>query len=427
MTGMTDATTSHDTPPQYSGSAQDMHQVHCCIAGGGPAGVMLGLLLARHGLDVLVLEKHHDFLRDFRGDTLHPSTLEIMAELGLADQLLRRPHTKVPVLRVQTPQGVLPLADFRHLKTRYPYLTFMPQWDFLDFLAGEARRCPGFRLLMDAEVRELVMEDGVVRGLGYQAPDGWHTVRALLTVAADGRSSRVRQQAGLSLIETSPPMDVLWFRLSRRPDDPTAVALRVGGGHVLIFIDRSDFWQIAYVIPKGANEQVRAAGLAAFRQSLRTLAPELGDRVDELRDWEQVKLLTVQANRLRRWHRPGLLCIGDAAHAMSPVGGVGINLAIQDAVVAANVLAGPLKGGRVWVRDLAAVQRRRDWPTRIIQALQAAIQQRVTAPALRPDATPGLPTATRVFLTLPLLRDLPARLIAFGVWPVHLHGPLRQC
>jgi 2-polyprenyl-6-methoxyphenol hydroxylase-like FAD-dependent oxidoreductase len=424
---MTDATTSHDTPPQHSGSAQDMHQVHCCIAGGGPAGVMLGLLLARHGLDVLVLEKHHDFLRDFRGDTLHPSTLEIMAELGLADQLLRRPHTKVPVLHLQTPQGVLPLADFRHLKTRYPYLTFMPQWDFLDFLAGEARRCPGFRLLMDAEVRELIMDDGIVRGLCYQAPDGWHTVRALLTVAADGRSSRVRQQAGLSLIETSPPMDVLWFRLSRRPDDPTEVALRVGGGHVLIFIDRSDFWQIAYVIPKGANEQVRAAGLAAFRQSLRTLAPELGDRVDELRDWAQVKLLTVQANRLRRWYRPGLLCIGDAAHAMSPVGGVGINLAIQDAVVAANVLAGPLKGGRVRVRDLAAVQRRREWPTRIIQALQAALQQRVTAPALRPDATPGLPTATRVFLALPLLRDLPARLIAFGVWPVHLHGPLRQC
>ena len=297
----------------------------------------------------------------------------------------------------------------------------------IDFLAGEARRCPGFRLLMDAEVRELIMEDGVVRGLGYQAPDGWHTVRALLTVAADGRSSRVRQQAGLSLIETSPPMDVLWFRLSRRPDDPTEVALRVGGGHVLIFIDRSDFWQIAYVIPKGANEQVRAAGLAAFRQSLRTLAPELGDRVDELRDWAQVKLLTVQANRLRRWYRPGLLCIGDAAHAMSPVGGVGINLAIQDAVVAANVLAGPLKTGQVRVRDLAAVQWRREWPTRIIQGLQAVLQQRVTAPALRPDAPPGFPTPMRALLTLPVLRDLPARLIAFGVWPVHVRGPLRPC
>ena len=424
---MTDATISHDTPPQHSGSARDIRQVHCCIAGGGPAGVMLGLLLARHSLDVLVLEKHHDFLRDFRGDTLHPSTLEIMAELGLADQLLHRPHTKVPVLRLQTPQGVLPLANFRHLKTRYPYLTFMPQWDFLDFLAGEARRCPGFRLLMDAEVREVITDDGIVRGLGYQARDGWHTVRALLTVAADGRSSWVRQQAGLSLIETSPPIDVLWFRLSRRPDDPAEVALRVGGGHVLIFIDRSDYWQIAYVIPKGANEQVRAAGLATFRQSLRRLAPDLGDRVDELRDWEQVKLLTVQANRLRRWYRPGLLCIGDAAHAMSPVGGVGINLAIQDAVVAANMLAGPLKAGQVQVRDLAAVQRRRTWPTRIIQAFQAALQQRVTAPALRPDATPQLPTATRVFLALPLLRDLPARLIAFGVWPVHVHGPLRQC
>ena len=222
-------------------------------------------------------------------------------------------------------------------------------------------------------------------------------------------------------------MDVLWFRLSRRPDDPAGVALRVGGGHVLIFIDRSDYWQIAYVIPKGANEQVRAAGLAAFRQSLRTLAPELGERVDELRDWEQVKLLTVQANRLRRWYRPGLLCIGDAAHAMSPVGGVGINLALQDAVVAANVLAAPLKAGRVRMRDLAAVQRRREWPTRIIQALQAALQQQVTAPALQPDATPGLGTAARVFLALPVLRNLPARLIAFGVWPVHLHGPLQSC
>src|SRR5205085_4289319 len=308
--------------------------------------------------------------------------LEIMAELGLADQLLRRTHTKVPALRVQAPQGILTLADFRALKTRYPYLTFMPQWDFLDFLAAEARRCPGFRLLMDAEVRELIMEDGVVRGLGYQAPDGWHTVRALLTVAADGRSSRVRQQAGLSLIETAPPMDVLWFRLSRRPDDPAEVALRVGGGHVLIFIDRSAYWQIAYVIPKGANEQVRAAGLAAFRQSLHELAPELGDRVDELRDWEQVKLLTVQANRLRRWYRPGLLCIGDAAHAMSPVGGVGINLAIQDAVVAANVLAGPLRRGVLQDADLAAVQRRRTPPTVIVQGFQRVAQRMVIEPAL---------------------------------------------
>jgi 2-polyprenyl-6-methoxyphenol hydroxylase-like FAD-dependent oxidoreductase len=246
-------------------------------------------------------------------------------------------------------------------------------------------------------------------------------------VAADGRSSRVRQEAGLSLIETSPPMDVLWFRLSRQPDDRVEVALRVGGGHVLIFIDRSDYWQIAYVIPKGANEQVRAAGLAAFRQSLHELAPELGDRVNELRDWEQVKLLTVQANRLRRWYRPGLLCIGDAAHAMSPVGGVGINLAIQDAVVAANVLAAPLKAGRVRMRDLAAVQRRREWPTRIIQALQAALQQRVIASALRPDATPELPTALRAFLALPVLRNLLARLIAFGVWPVHLRVPLQPC
>ena len=400
--------------------ASEGERVRCCIAGCGPAGAMLGLLLARRGVDVLVLEKHGDFFRDFRGDTIHPSTLRIMDELGLADRLLQLPHTKAPALTLQTPQGLVTLADFRRLRTRWPYVAFLPQWDFLDFITAEAKRHPSFRLLMGAEVQDLIEEGGVVRGVRYRAPDGRHDVRAHLTVAADGRSSTVRERAGLVPLETSPPMDVLWFRLSRRPDDPEEPFFCVGGGHIFLFINRRDYWQVAYVIPKGADERVRAAGLDAFRRSIGQLAPHVADRTGELEDWDQVKLLVVQANRLRRWYRPGLLCIGDAAHAMSPVGGVGINLAIQDAVVAANVLAGPLQAGRLRVGDLAMVQRRREWPTRVIQALQSTVQRRLTAAVLGGGGPPALPAPVRALAHLPPLRALPARLIAFGVWPVHV-------
>ncbi len=404
---------------ELAGKARDVRQAtSCCIVGGGPAGAMLGLLLARKGVDVVVLEKHGDFLRDFRGDTIHPSTMEIMDELGLADKLLRLEHTKAPRLRFRTPQ--VTVADFRRLKTRFPYVAFMPQWDFLDFVTKEAARYPNFRLEMNAEVKELVEEDGAVRGVRYEAPDGAHEVRAALTVAADGRHSRVREQSGLEVIETGPPIDVLWFRLPRREGDPAESSGYIGAGKVLVLINRGDYWQTAYVIPKGADRRVRGAGLDAFRRSIGEAVPYVADRTGELRDWEQVKLLSVQIDHLRRWHRPGLLCIGDAAHAMSPVGGVGINLAIQDAVAAANALAGPLREGRVELRHLRAVQRRREVPIRVIQGFQTLAHRRVFAPAVSSGGLPSPPAPVRALLRMRSVRDLPARIIASGVWPVHV-------
>ena len=402
------------------GEIHDVRHATCCIAGCGPAGAMLGLLLARKGVDVLVLEKHGDFLRDFRGDTIHPSTMEIMDELGLADRLLRLKHTKASQLRFRTPRGGATLADFRRLKTRFPYLAFMPQWDFLDFVTEEAERYPNFHLAMNAEVRELVEEDSVVTGVRYEAPDGTHEVWAPLTVAADGRDSRVREQAGLEMIGTAPPIDVLWFRLSRREGDPEEPTGYIGGGRFLVLINRGDYWQLGYVLPKGADRQVRAAGLESFRRSIGEAVPEVADRTGEIEDWEQVKLLSVQVNRLKRWYRPGLLCIGDAAHAMSPVGGVGINLAIQDAVAAANALSGPLRGGRVEPRHLKAVQRRRDLPIRVIQGLQALAHRRVLAPAVSSGSIPSPPAPVKALLRPRVVRDLPARIIAFGIWPVHV-------
>ena len=398
----------------------DIRRVTCCVAGCGPAGAMLGLLLAREGIDVLVLEKHGDFLRDFRGDTIHPSTMEIMDELSLADGLLRLPHTKAPELRFRTPQGSVTLADFRHLKTRFPYIVFMPQWDFLDFVTKEAERYPNFRLEMNADVRDLVEENGAVRGVRYEAYDGTHEVRAALTVAADGRDSRVRDRSGLEVVGTGPPIDVLWFRLSRREGDPEESSGYIGAGRFLVLINRGDYWQVGYVIPKGGDREVREAGLEAFRRSIGEAVAEVADSTGELQDWEQVKLLSVQVNRLRRWYRPGLLCIGDAAHAMSPVGGVGINLAIQDAVVAANVLTRPLREGNAKPRHSRAVQRRRELPIRILQGLQSLAHRRVAAPAARSGVLPSPPAPVRALLRLRAVRDLPARLIAFGVWPVHV-------
>src|SRR5215217_324738 len=405
---------------ELDGKARSVQHAACCIVGGGPAGAMLGLLLARKGVDVLVLEKHGDFLRDFRGDTIHPSTMEIMDELGLAERLLRLKHTKASQLRFRTPRGGATLADFRHLKTRFPYLAFMPQWDFLDFVTDEAERYPNFHLAMNAEVRELVEEDGVVTGVRYEAPDGTHEVWAPLTVAADGRDSRVREQAGLEVIGTAPPIDVLWFRLSRREGDPEEPTAYIGGGRLLVLINRGDYWQLGYVLPKGADRQVRAAGLESFRRSIGEAVPEVADRTGEIEDWEQVKLLSVQVNRLKRWYRPGLLCIGDAAHAMSPVGGVGINLAIQDAVAVANVLAEPLRAGRVELRHLRAVQRRRELPIRILQGLQSLAHRRIVAPAVGGGGLPSPPPPVRALLGLRIVRNLPAQIIGFGIWPVHV-------
>ena len=392
--------------------------VDCCIAGCGPAGAILGLLLARAGLDVVVLEKHADFLRDFRGDTIHPSTLEILDDLGLADRFLSElPHSEVSQLEVRLPGGTAVSIDFRALPTRFRFIAFVPQWDFLRFVTTEATRYRGFTLIMQAEAQDLIFEGERVVGATYRTPDGQlHEVRATLTVGADGRTSRVREAAGLRLRETSPPMDVLWFRLSRRPTDSASLGLRLLPGHFFALINRRDYWQVAYVIPKGAYDQVRAAGLDAFRQAFAEGVPELADRVSEIRDWQQVKLLTVRADRLQRWYRDGLLCIGDAAHAMSPVAGVGINVAIQDAVEAANRLWQPLKRGDVRLRHLARVQRRRELAVRLIQAFQGFLQEQVLRPTLRTDGRATGPTwLIQLGLRVPLVRRLPARLIALGV------------
>jgi 2-polyprenyl-6-methoxyphenol hydroxylase-like FAD-dependent oxidoreductase len=399
---------------------EELRRTTCCVIGCGPAGAVLGLMLAREGVDVLVLEKHADFLRDFRGDTLHPSTMEIMDELGLADGLLEVEHTKAQRIEARLPGGTVTVADLSHLKTPYPFITFMPQWDFLDYVTGEAKRYPNFRLEMNAEARDLILEGGIVRGVRYETPRGPREVRALLTVAADGRSSPFREQAGLKMVRTSPPIDVLWFRLSRRDGDPEDTFGYAGGGRFMVVINRGEYWQIAYAIRKGDYQNVRDEGLEEFRRSLGESIPDLADRTGELQDWEAVKLLSVQADRLRRWHRPGLLCIGDAAHAMSPVGGVGINLAIADAVAAANALAGPLGAGRVRSRDLAAVQLRRELPTRAIQAFQSVAQRRVISSSLGPGGAPSLPAPARALLSLRPVRDLPARIIAFGIWPEHV-------
>jgi 2-polyprenyl-6-methoxyphenol hydroxylase-like FAD-dependent oxidoreductase len=400
--------------------AEGFSRATCCVIGCGPAGAMLGLMLAREGVDVLVLEKHADFLRDFRGDTLHPSTMEIMDELGLADGLLELEHTKAPRIEARLPGGTVTVADFRRLETRYPYITFMPQWDFLDYVTGEAKRYPNFRMEMNAEAKGLILEDGIVRGVRYETPEGPREARALLTVAANGRSSLFREQAGLKMVRTSPPIDVLWFRLSRREGDPEDTFGYAAGGRFMVVINRGEYWQIAYAIRKGEYQSVREVGLEAFRKSVGDAIPDLADRTGELHDWDAIKLLSVQADRLRRWHRPGLLCIGDAAHAMSPVGGIGINLAIADAVAAANILARPLRVG--WARsgDLAAVQLRRELPTRAIQAFQSVVQRRVVSSLFGPEGAPSLPAPARALLSLRAVRDLPARIIAFGILPEHV-------
>ncbi|HEX9183076.1 MAG TPA: FAD-dependent oxidoreductase [Burkholderiales bacterium] len=392
----------------------------CCIAGGGPAGMMLGFLLARAGVDTLVLEKHADFLRDFRGDTVHPSTLRVMQELGLLDEFLERPHQKMRQIAGQVGGQPIVIADFSHLPPAYAFIAFMPQWDFLDFLAQEGRKLPAFRLLMRAEATDLLEENGAVTGLRASTPEGALEIRAGLTVAADGRQSLLRQRAGLEVEDFGAPMDVLWMRLSKRAEDPPNALGRINAGRILVTLDRGDYWQCAYVIPKGAGEAVRAGGIESFREGIVAVAPFLRDRVGELKSWDDVKLLTVQVNRLRRWHRDGLLCIGDAAHAMSPIGGVGINLAIQDAVAAANLLGGALSRGTPTLDELAAVQRRREFPTRMTQRMQLLLQRNVIGRVLASGATPGIAWPIRLLQRFPVLRRIPARLIGMGFRPEHV-------
>ena len=398
----------------------------CCVAGCGPAGAVLGLLLARAGVDVTVLEKHGDFLRDFRGDTIHPSTLDILDDLGLADRFLSLPHSQASTLTLRTSAGETLQVDFGELRTKYPFIAFVPQWDFLTFITDEARRYPGFQLRMNAEVTDLIQEGGAVRGVRYRTVSGEAEARALLTVGADGRSSRTREAAGLPRTEMSPPMDVLWFRLPREARDEGDVLALIGPGHFLVMFDRGEYWQVGYVIHKGGADEVRGAGLAAFRASVAALVPAFADRVDGLRDWDQIKLLTVRADRLTRWYRPGYLAIGDCAHAMSPVGGVGINVAIQDATAAANVLWQPLSRSSVSVEDLAEVQRRREVPVRVIQTMQTFMQREVLERVLSSkDGQPGIPPLMRAALSAPWLRNVLPSLVAFGVFRPRVHTPAR--
>lgn len=350
--------------------APEAVETTCCVVGGGPAGMMLGYLLARKGVEVTVLEKHADFFRDFRGDTVHPSTLEVLRELGLLEEFLRLPHQQVESLAVVVGKTALEVADFRHVPTHCKFVALMPQWDFLNFIAGHAKRLPSFQLLMEHEADELLRDSSRVTGVTARHKGEEVQIRADLVVGCDGRHSVTRRAAGMTVIEHGTPIDVLWFRISRKPDDPAQVLGNVNYGKALILINRSDYFQAGLIIPKGSYDSIRARGIDAFQADIDQVAPWLGERVKELRDWDQIKILTVQINRLRQWRQPGLLCIGDAAHAMSPAGGVGINLAIQDAVATANLLARPLLERRLRESDLAAVQRRRVFPTLVTQTMQ---------------------------------------------------------
>jgi 2-polyprenyl-6-methoxyphenol hydroxylase-like FAD-dependent oxidoreductase len=395
----------------------------CCIVGGGPAGMMLGFLLARAGVDVVVLEKHADFLRDFRGDTIHPSTLELIHELGLLEEFLRHPHQEVRELAGQVGNDVFKIADFTHLPTHCKFLALMPQWDFLNFIVEQGRRYPRFQVTMQAEATDLIEQNGRIIGARARTSDGVMEVRAKLTVGADGRHSIVRDRAGLQVTDLGAPMDVLWMRISRRPSDPGQSLGHVEPGRMFIMIDREDYWQCAFLIPKGAADEIRKRGIEQFRADIANLETVFGDRVSELRDWNDVSLLTVRVDRLTRWWRPGLLCIGDAAHAMSPVGGVGINLAIQDAVAAANILAATLAAGSPRDQELHAVQRRRQFPTRATQRLQVLIQNNVISRILSNSRPVAVPWPLKLMQQWPWLRRIPARAIGIGFRPEHVRTP----
>ena len=381
---------------------------------------MLGLLLARAGVDVLVLEKHSDFLRDFRGDTIHPSTLELMYELGVLDEFLSRPHQELKQLAGQFGNEFIPFADFSHLPTQCKFIAFMPQWHFLDFMADLGRTYPTIQLRMDAEVVDLIETNGRIVGAKVETKEGSTNVTSDLLIGADGRTSLVRERAGLKVQELGAPIDVMWFRISRLPDDPSQGLGRFAGGRIMVMLNRGDYWQCGYLIAKGTLDQVKQRGIEAFRQDMLTVAPFLRDRANEISAWDEIRLLTVRVDRLLKWYRPGLLCIGDAAHAMSPVGGIGINVAIQDAVATANILGEPLKNKTLTENDLEKVQRRRLFPTRVTQAAQVFMQNRVLKPILGNTQQISVPFVLRLFQWFPFLRRIPARLVGIGVRPEHV-------
>jgi len=398
----------------------------CVIAGGGPAGMMCGFLLARAGVDVTVLEKHKDFLRDFRGDTVHPSTLEVMHELGLLDEFLKLPHTRIQTANLDLDDTHFTVGDFTRLPTTCKFIALMPQWDFLDFLAAQGKKLPNFHLLMETEAKDLIAQkdrNGADRICGVLAsgPSGNVQIKAGLTIAADGRHSALREKSGLKVEDLGAPFDVLWLRLPVLPGDPADLIGKVKAGQMFVMIYRGDYWQCAYLIPKGAFDAIKADGLSKFRARLKQIAGFAAGRVDDaIKDFDQVKLLTVTVDRLTKWARPGLVCIGDAAHAMSPIGGVGINLAIQDAVATANILGPVLQKGVPKFSDLKRVQARREFPTKVIQAFQVAAQNRMLAPTLAAVETPAPPWIVKLLNGWPWLRQFPARFIGMGVRPEHV-------
>jgi 2-polyprenyl-6-methoxyphenol hydroxylase-like FAD-dependent oxidoreductase len=396
----------------------------CCIAGGGPAGMMLGFLLARAGVPVVVLEKHADFLRDFRGDTVHPSTLEMMHELGLLDEFLKLPHSQVDHVSMQIGADVIRIGDFSTLPVHCKFIALMPQWDFLNFIAAHGKRYPTFDLRMRAEATDLIEQEGRVVGLRAKTSEGELTIRADLVVGCDGRHSTLRERAGFKVDDIGAPMDVMWFRLPRNDSDGGEVVGHIESGRMLVMLNRNDYWQCAFVIPKGSADAVRSRGLDKFRATVGDMAPfDVAGRLSTIKDWDDVKLLTVAVDRLRRWYKAGLICIGDAAHAMSPIGGVGINLAVQDAVAAANILAEPLRRGAVTLDTLKAVQKRREFPTRFTQAVQVVMQNNLIDPALQGTGKrPRAPLLMKM-MQWPLLRRIPGRVLALGIRPEHIRTP----
>lgn len=398
-------------------------QARCCVVGGGPAGMMLAFLLARAGVDVVLLEKHADFLRDFRGDTVHPSTLQLMHELGLLDEFLQRPHQQLDRIAAQIGETRVWMADFRRLPTHAKFIVFMPQWNFLNFLAERGATYPEFHLRMEAEVVELIQENGTVSGVRAKTPNGDLIVHCDLVVGSDGRHSVVREQAGFHIVDKGAPMDVLWMRISRRTNDPEQSLGRMDPGRILVMLNRDNYWQCAFVIPKGTAEQIRGRGIENFRAEIVKLVPYFKERICELKTWDEVKLLTVKVDCLQEWWKPGLICIGDAAHAMSPIGGVGINLAVQDAVATANLLAAPLRSGQALTPFLQRIQHRREFPTHVTQRVQVFAQDRIISRVLAGNGPIAVPSILKWMQRWPSLQQIPARAIGLGARPEHVRTP----